>query len=233
VPDSPKATVIDGFTSVQAMRRIERRAAQARQPATPKSPAPVEPSPAAHFASSVMPQKYEITCYECGYLFALQGHVHDTLCPKCHRNLEALNLTIEGEWTVPVKTIGTVELKAGSVLKNVEINARDVILRGNAEDGTLVVTRRLEVHQGATLDIEKTSFRDLAIRSGGKFAFTKKIACRNLEVEGELTASIYSEGVITVRNGGLLKGEVHGPHLVIEEGGGLEARTVAGLKPQQ
>ena len=46
-------------------------------------------------------------------------------------------------------------------------------------------------------------------------------------VEGELDAQIHADRSVVIRPGGVLRGEVHTSHLVIDEGGGLKARVFA------
>lgn len=242
--DYGKVGVIDGFTSVQAVRRAGRRSKGSRtRPSRSKLPAveakpekkekkKIRSKPATRIGHTVIPAKHEIVCYECGYTFTLQGRIHKPLCPKCHEFLDMTDHTIDSEWTKTIKTIGTVELKAEGVLKGAELIARDVILAGDAKDGAIRACRRLELCPGARFDIANVRMRDLVIRSGGKFTLRRKIVCRDLEIEGNFNARVYTEGIVTVKTGGFLLGEVHGPHLIVEEGGGLKAKVVVGIRKE-
>lgn len=228
--------MIDGFTSVQAVRRAAGRTGDARKRPSHTTPPAREKNRqedkktrkrAARIGHTVIPAKYEIVCYECGYTFKLSGRVYNTICPKCHKRLKTLDYTIDREWAAEIKTIGTIEIKAGGVLKGAELTARDVILAGNAEEGT-IACRRLELCPGARFDIATVKIRDLLIRSGGNFIITRKFACKNLEVEGQLKGRIFTDGIVTIRPGGFLRGELHGQHLVVQEGGGLKAKVAVG-----
>lgn len=227
--------MIDGFSSVRAIRRAQKKkkkTAGGAEGTGDSSPEPVEGGndrPPVHIDHTVLPDKHEVICYECDYAFVMPGRIQDTLCPKCHRPLKTRHFVIDAEWTETIKTIGTVELKPTAVLNGAEIRARDVILEGNAENGSIRALRRLELCPGARFTIARVKMRDLVVRTGGVFDIPAVIACRDLEVEGTLTAKIFADGVARVRNGGCLNGELHVPHLIMEDGCRVTARLVVGL----
>lgn len=226
--------VIDGYNSVRAIRRAQRRNASESSRKSINKPDQKEETvqnkkSGARINHTVIPKKHEITCYECDYYFMVSGRIQDTMCPKCHKNLKAIDHTINGEWTDSVRTIGTVELKAEAVLNGAEIRARDIILEGNAEKGTIRAGRRLELRKGARLNMARTRMKDLCVMKGGEFELSSTITCRDLEIEGTLKARIFADGMVRIKCGGILDGELHTPHLIVEDGGGLEAKVVIGI----
>ena len=238
MPGSQDPNVIDGFSSVQAARRAKGRGAAPRlRPATdalPRlqgaapAPDPASAKPAARIGHTVVPDRHDICCFECAYSFVLTGRLHDTFCPKCHAEMKAEDITIETDWTRPVQTIGTVDIKPSATLKNVRVIAQNVVLAGNAEDSTLQVCGCLDLCAGARFNMDSISLRDLVVRRGGRFSIRSTVNCRDLTVEGDIKAKIYTEGTITVRPGGWLRGEVHGHRVNVEEGGGLSAKLFIG-----
>jgi len=226
--------VINGFNSVQAIRRAERRTASETSKKHGNKPdllieTAQEKKSGARIDHTVIPKKYEITCYECDYFFMVSGRIQDTMCPKCHKTLKVLDQTINGEWTESIRSIGTVELKEAAVLNGAEIRARDIILAGNAENGVIRAGRRLDLCKGARVNMAKTRMKDLCIRKGGEFDISTTISCRDLELEGKLKARIFADGIVRIKRGGILDGELHTPHLVVEDGGGLAAKVVIGI----
>jgi len=238
VTDYEKPNLIDGFTSVQAVRRSgdtpsgpRFRPSRTTLPGMEKMNAGEEGirKPGGRIGHTVLPVKHEVECYECGYPFKLPGHLYDTFCPKCHKPLVMTRCIIDGECTGITKTIGTIEIKKEGILKDAELIGGDVILAGNAKEGTIHATRRLELCAGAEFDFVGIRTKDLFIRRGGKFVVSGKIFCRNLEVEGKLRSRIFSAGTVIIRSGGYLLGEVRGPHLIVENGGGLKAKISVGI----
>lgn len=232
-----KPNFIDGFSSVQAVRRSAKAKSECKTqpsrttlPAVEKPPPPqAAPSaPATRIGHSVIPEKFEITCYECQYKFILQGRIIDTFCPKCHKKLQSGNHILDGEWSGSIMTLGTVEIRDTCVLKDADIVARNVILAGRADNGKLRVNNRLEICPGASLNIAECRLTDIVVKEGVVLDIGDAILCRDLEVLGEVKAEVESTGVITVEPGGFLKGKITGPRLVIKDGGGLKARLKIG-----
>jgi len=227
--------VIDGYSSVQAIRRSQKRT-DARPPVAQRAlPSRQDEGKSGKQAGAkidhtVIPQKHEVVCYECEYVFMVSGSIKDTMCPKCHRSLRMEDLAIDGKWTESIRTIGTVNIKAETILEGAEIRARDIILAGNAENGIIRAGRKLELHKGAKFNIAKTRMMDLVIRKGADFAIPATISLRNLEVEGTLKARVFADGVVVIKRGAILDGELHTPHLVVEDGGGLKAQVVSGIR---
>ena len=221
---TPKGTnVIDGYASVQAVRRAKDRHAPkpSPRPVTTPAAAPKPPRPRAH---TVMPDKHEIICYECGYTFPLTGRIRDTYCSKCRAQLLVKDHTIEGEWSEPVRTIGRIEIADTGVLREgAELNARTVVVAGDVRQGTIRANDRLEIRAGAKLKPEQISARTLIIQPDGDLTLRGTLTCQDLEVAGRLTADIVAEGRVTIHPGGRLKGSLDASHLTVEEGASLVA----------
>ena len=240
MPDPEKTSVVSGYVAVQAVRRSGKQPSKPRIRKPASKPRQLDPlpvsgaqpivigstgsnPPAARIGHTVLPPRHEIVCYECRYTFIMQGRVWSTQCPKCHKRLENVDHVVEGTWTKNVRTIGKVHITKDGVLEKGEILAREVALEGSVKDGT-IETSCLQLYPGARFDMKNIRARDLVVKKGAKFAFTRRLSCRDVDIAGTLNAVIYSEGVIKVREGGMLRGEVHGSHLVIESGGGLKAK---------
>jgi cytoskeletal protein CcmA (bactofilin family) len=244
VSDQLEPNVIDGFASVLAVRRAKRRQDAQK---TARSPAGATPPPhqappklgeaveaqkgiIGRFARTIIPVRYEIACYECEYSFHISGQIRETRCPKCRAILKGGDHVIDKECFQPIRTTGNVELRQGSVLRGVDVTAKDIILAGSAEHGSLHSCGRLELWPGARFDSTRLKVKDLVVRHGARFILPQAIRCRNVEVEGELNAIIFAEGLVTLRTGGLLAGEIDCARLVVEEGGGLEAHVCVGAR---
>ena len=235
-----KPTVIDGFTSVQAVRRTGKGSSVARtRPSRTKLPAtqtdkrkkkpPV--TRATRIGHTVMPAKYEIVCYECEYAFTVQGRIQNsTFCPKCRKRLRYSDHVVDSVWTEDLKTIGTIEVKPEGVIRNADLVAREIILAGRIENSRVRVTCRLEICSGAKIDLRTVELRNLLIRAGAQFSIRRKLVCNNLEVAGTLRSRAFVEEQAVIKRGGHLLGEIHSPSLIVEEGGGLSADVSIGSR---
>ena len=85
--------------------------------------------------------------------------------------------------------------------------------------------KKLEITATAVLDEGAATGHDLKIGQGAEHIFRRIIRQRDVEVLGSLKAKIRATGLVSVRAGALLQGEVHGSHLCVDEGGGLKAKV--------
>ena len=92
--------------------------------------------------------------------------------------------------------------------------------------------RVMELGAGAIFSEKAVSAPDLRIAPGADFKFKQEIKYRNVEISGLLRARLTATGVVTVKPGGLLEGEVSTEHLVVEDGGGLKAKVKIGPKSE-
>ena len=233
--------VIDGFASVQALRRTGKnkqdpRYGQSRTslPAAHKKAGEKKPSgPKARIGHTVIPDTFEIVCYECGYTFTLRGQIQKTYCPKCRKILVAEEQIIESNWSGRVKTIGTVQVRNGGSLSKAHVVVGNLILDGHIEDSTAKICRRLELGSHASGDIAKIDTRDILIRSDATVSHRSKLRCQNFIVEGNFRGTIEVSGLVTVMPGAFLQGRVKAARLRLHEGGGLKATVeIAGTSKQ-
>lgn len=234
--DDDKPFVIDGFHSVQAVRRVRdknpgtgpRVRESGSAPPTPeKQPPPDKPAsqaPPARVGQTTMPTRHEIVCYSCSYAFVHTGRLHKVLCPKCRQFLNTQDLEITGAWNEPVETIGTVEIKPGAVFGEARIVANRLIVAGDIRLARVDWCKTLELCDGAIFDVERFGEISLVIRANAKFDIKPPLTCNNLDIMGELKATVKVKGNAIIRAGGFLRGELEGQHLTVEEGGGISGR---------
>lgn len=223
---SGKASVVDGYSVVQAARHAAKTHDRAATPASP-SPTTSDATPAdiqklgAHVAHTAIPAKRIIECYECGYKFQLHGRAATTTCNKCRKVLDLTDHVIDGKWSKSFKTAGTVRLTEKGVLQSGEIVANDFILEGTIEAGKIRAMRRLELHPGARFSEQNIKAPDLLIAAGATIAFTEPAEYRDVEIAGALRANLLATGAVTIRANGGFDGRLQTQHLAVEEGGGL------------
>lgn len=177
-----KTNVIDGFSSVQALKRVsERNAAAPRtkkngDEPTPKVVAAVAPkkraAPAAAATSadaapntadrvyakaashSVVPTKRLVICYECGYSHNVSGKMHHSFCPKCKTELKTGDVTVDGDYAEDIKTIGDVVIaQTARLAPGINITGQNITLDGDAtQAASVTITGTLELRTNAKFD---------------------------------------------------------------------------------
>ena len=231
MPQSRKAAEVLGFRLVQAVKLAKEHAggetATAPPPPPPPKKKPAYPGaePVTRFGKTAVPTKHEITCYSCSYVFPHAGRAQRLICPKCRLTLDQGDYTIDRECHTAVRTTGTVRLASSGTLKGGNLVAQNIILEGRLESGTVRAFGLLEVAGRVVLDESEFKARDLSIASGGSVHLKHKSTFRNLDLHGTLQANLEVTGVATIHPGGNLIGRIDTRHLVVEEGGGLNARV--------
>ncbi len=226
--ESGKGNFVDGYTAVQA---VQRAAGKNSPPSHPPSPSreqekePTTPRTGLHIQRTAMPTKYEVVCYECGYSFQQTGRTQSTQCLKCRTRLDFIDYTIESEWSETLKTAGSVHITADAVVSGGSIIGGNILLEGTVTGGKVEALKKLELAAGAVFPEGEVIGHDLKIPAGADFTFKRKIHHRDVEIFGRLKAKLYAAGVVTIHAEATLQGEVHGAHLVVEEGGGLKAKV--------
>ncbi len=211
---------------MKALQRAESKPAKKGDapPAPAAGPAPDKAaSPYTHISRTIMPPKYEVVCPECRFAFQQTGRSPKTPCPKCRVIIEIKDHVLEGDFAGEIKTAGQVRITAGAKVTGGAIYAADIILEGQIIGGRVEAFRRLDIQPGGIFDEDAVVARDLRIAAGANMSLCRAARYRDVEVVGTLDAHLQCTGRVFIHAGGLFMGELQGPHLVVEDGGGLQA----------
>ena len=227
-----KPGVVDGFSVYKAAQRAvqDKTAEDVAGPLEQKKEGR-QKKIGSHIGRTALPTKHDITCYDCGFEFQLTGRTKSTFCSKCRTHLTVEDHVIDKEWEGELKTAGSVHIRPGGVVQSGTIKAGNVILEGSVTGGEIHAYRWLELRPGATYDPAKMSSRDLRIREHMQL-IVPYLERHHIEVAGMLKARISSTGLVRIQSTGLIEGEVIGPRLQIDEGGGLRASVSIGIPEQ-
>ncbi len=224
-----KVSTLDGYATLKAAARAVKAHEKAESPAlatarsSAAAPSTDQQKIGTGVGRTVMPARHVIECYECGYKFQLHGRAAKTNCSKCRAVLDLSDHTIDSDWSESLRTTGTIRLTARAILNAGDLIANDVVLDGLLEGGRVRAMRRLELGPGAIFSEKAIAAADLKIGDGASITFKQEANYRDVEVCGTLNARLHASGIVTVKPGGLLTGEVHAAHLIVEDGGGLKA----------
>ncbi len=232
MPSREKAKLIDGFVTLRATQRhgLERRYASkpvAEEP--PEEPTTKSAGDAQKKASpsgigrTVMPTRYEIVCYSCGFQFVMRGKAESTQCPKCGARLGLNDETVTGVFTGELITAGKVVVKQGAILEAGKIVANDIVLEGSVKKTTIKAFKTLTLTKTATIPETAFEARNLHVTEGASFRFEQPRKFTDVEIAGKLEADIEAAGMVTLHPTGHLRGRLKTAHLIMEDGAGLNA----------
>ncbi len=217
--------MIDGYSSVQALRRLDGKGSPRAKPPEESAPdegATAPPKPAS-FGHTALPTRHDLICYACGYAFVVTGRLDKVLCPKCKTWLETGDKHIDGAWSGNLKTVGRVYINSGATVSSSSIVATDIRVAGICRNTRLEPTRHLELDTGAQVELDKLSGQRLVIIEDAKLTFDEPLRCRSLEIRGELQADARPSEGGEIHPGGMFRGTLHAPRLIVHDGAGLKA----------
>ena len=228
-----KTKMMDGYSVVRSLAKAKQDgvlpvpgAHRATEDLSSHPPPVAKPSDNPHIVKTIQPTKRTIRCFACGYEFQLAGTTRTIYCSKCRAKIDLGDYVIDRPWTEEIKTGGSVIIRSTGRLEGVRIQAGNVILEGDMDDGASIeCTQWLELGGQANPHPRQLTMRNLRIATGKEMRFKYKLQVNHLEVLGTLEADIEATGLVSVREGGHLKGTVRGAHLQVEDGGGLSARV--------
>ncbi len=228
-----KTKVMDGYSVVQSLAKARQDGVLPKPGAHRTSedrsshfPPTAMPADNPHIVKTIQPTKRTVRCFKCGYECQLSGTTHAIYCSKCREKIDLGDYVIDRPWSEELKTGGRVLIQPTGRLEKVHIMAGNVIFEGSMdEDSTIECTQWLEISGQANPDPRQITMRNLRIAAGTSMKFKYKLQVHHLEVLGTLEADIEAAGLVSIREGGHLKGTVRGAHLEVEEGGGLSARA--------
>ena len=223
--------MIDGFSSVQAVKRSKRiDSTQKEAPVSPPKPKAKAP-PATpekprerRIDHTTVPTRHEVVCYVCSYAFVLTGQMTKVFCPKCRTQLETGDLIIDNKRTEDIKTMGIVRITQDGSIENATVIATDIIVAGDVTKADLQPSRAIEIDTGAMLDHEALKECNLVIRKEARVTFGPVITCANIDIKGEINARILCTGKTTIHPGSFFRGELTSSHLEVADGARLKAK---------
>lgn len=240
-----RTKLMDGYSVVQSLAKAKQDgvlpqpgAHRAAEDLSSHPPPASMPGDSPHIVKTIQPTKRTIRCFKCGYEFQLSGTTKTIYCSKCREKIDLGDYVIDRPWSEEIKTGGSVIVRPSGRLEKVRIWAGNVILEGEMDDDSSIeCTQWLELGGQAKPNPRQLAMRNLRVAAGAAMRFKYKLQVHHLELFGELEADIEATGLVSIREGGHLKGTVRGAHLQVEEGGGLSARVFiwpqGGTTPQE
>lgn len=175
-----------------------------------------------------MPTKHEFVCYECGYRFTVAGKVRTLYCAKCRTILNQTDYTIDKPHDISIVTAGVVTIAPHGVWKSGGLSARDVVIEGRHEGGSIKAYRRLEIAPGAVFDFASIEAESLVVREGAVIETETPMTFREVDVHGMISGTLEATGLVKLHAGSVFRGKLKTPRLIMDDGAALEADVEIG-----
>ena len=167
-----------------------------------------------------------VECFQCGSQLEVAPTAVSTMCRKCSSYVDLSDYQVNHTVTKSFRTHGRLVIDHKGYLLNTEAIVGDAVIKGRLI-GRLAALRTLEVHSTARIKGTFTAGL-LIIPLGNCFHWPDPIRVDNVEIRGELVASVCAAGTVRLKAGARCFGNVQAANLLVEEGailvGSIEVR---------
>lgn len=163
----------------------------------------------------------EVQCYECGQSCRVPTAALSANCIHCHAHLNMADVEIRpGSRKLTVKTLGNVHVPSATVLSNLSIVCRDMVVEGRVSgsfrcSGTLSLNASMEVDGSI-------SAGKLVVDKAAEVVLTVGAAAEEVALYGSLKGRLQCKGVLHVYRGGSYEGVCKAADVVVDPGGHFE-----------
>ena len=158
-----------------------------------------------------------MTCFHCGKDSFVPSQAYSSQCKHCgmYTNLEDIVLNPLNKRTL-VRTQGDVLVEALASVSQCRVFCRNAWIQGRFR-GDIFCLGELKIDSDNEIR-GKVKARSLRIAKQAKVVFTEEVEVEELWVEGEMIGSVRCGGVVTLRTGAVLLGDVVAASLEIPYG---------------
>ena len=173
-------------------------------------------------------ERRRVICFECGAELDVPASAESTMCKRCGRYVDLHDYRITNAVAKNFKTKGVFVIEPKGCVFNTEIIAGDVSIRGQLH-GKLTAEHSLTIYSGADIKGSFTTAH-LIIPAENIFRWRDCINVGSAEIAGELAANLRATGIIKLKSGARMFGDLEADDLVIEEGAVVVGKMRIGLK---
>lgn len=157
-----------------------------------------------------------VACFQCGSQLEVPQTAVSTMCRRCSSYVDLSDYQVDHTVTKSFRTHGRLVIEPKGYLLNTEAIVGDAIIKGRLI-GRIAALRTLEVHSSARIKGTFTAGL-LIIPFGHCFHWPDPIHVDNVEIRGELVASVRAAGTVRLKASARCFGNVQAANLLVEEG---------------
>lgn len=168
--------------------------------------------------SKVQVPMRDVVCYECGRECLVPSAALSANCIHCHAHLNMADVEIRpGSRRLTVRTLGNVHVPAGTVLSNLSVTCRDMVVDGRVS-GTFRCSGTLSLNTSMRMD-GSISAGKLVVDKGAEVELVVGAAAEDVDLYGSLKGRLQCKGVLHVYRGGAYEGVCKAADVVVDPGG--------------
>lgn len=157
-----------------------------------------------------------VCCFQCGTELEVPRTAASSMCKRCSSHIDLANYEVTKTVSKSFRTHGRLLVSEKGYLLNTEATVGDAVIKGRVI-GRLTAKRTLEIHTTAAFKGTFTAGR-LIIPAGQRFYWPDPLKAADVEVAGELVASLCASGTVHLTASARYFGDVNAARLKVEAG---------------
>lgn len=166
----------------------------------------------------------EVVCYECGQSCQVPSAALSANCLHCHAHLNMADVEIRpGSRRLTVRTLGNVHVPSGTVLSNLSVVCRDMVVDGRVS-GSFRCSGTLSFNASMCVDGSMSAGR-LVVDKGAEVELAVGAAAEAVDLYGTLKGRLQCKGQLHVFRGGAYEGVCKAAEVVVDPGGRFDDQS--------
>jgi len=156
-------------------------------------------------------------CFECAGKREIPKIATSTICPQCGAYIDMQDYRIKGNFSRSIRTRGSVIVTSKGDLSSNRVICESADIQG-AMRGSLICngSARIKVKGKITGSIQAKS---VYIDKRCEAEFVRPVRAERVEIEGAISARIFSTGTVVIQKTGRFTGALFGRGFTVEKGG--------------
>ena len=172
-----------------------------------------------------------VRCFQCGTELDVALAAASTMCKRCSSHVDLSAHRVTQTVSKNFRTYGDLVVEEKGYVLNSEALVRRAVIKGRFI-GKLTTVDDLEVHTSCSIKGTLNPGR-LVVPAGQRFGWLDPLRAKNVEVSGELVASVIATNAVYLRATARLFGNVEARHLIVESGAVFVGNAKVGLRASQ
>ncbi|MES2707249.1 MAG: polymer-forming cytoskeletal protein [Verrucomicrobiota bacterium] len=163
----------------------------------------------------------EVECFDCHAINRASLQATSTACSNCGTYIDLRNFDIRERTTQKIRTRGDVTVHKKGALLGTAIHCGSLIVEGTV--GGSIYAQETVQFRVSTKVLGELRCRRLIVERKCLVHCLQPVHVREVDIEGGLTARIFSGGPVRLHRHARLEGSVNAPVFIMEPGAELEA----------
>lgn len=176
-------------------------------------------------------EKRTVYCFSCGKEHRIIASANSTICPFCSSYVNLKDYVIEGAWSRPIQTQGSVHILKKAKVSGISIHCFHLRIEGEFQGSAEVFGEMHLLGKGDILG--EVSCEKLFVEKKASVRFLRFIKSQEAVIKGRCEGDIHCAGKLTVLGKAILKGDIVVGSLVLKPGATHQGHLSIGFEHEK